>query len=340
MPCAFVPRRELGCSFGGEMKKRNHTIDYLRGVAAVMVCFCHFRHALPEFFSRIAKHGDLGVQIFFVISGYIIPYSLEKGGYRIADFGRFWAKRLLRLQPAFIVALLVTFAMSSAAALLKGDPPAISPLNLAKGFFYLWIPSENPVIWTLIVEIKYYLFISLFFPFLFSRSDFIRRGSYIICLLVSVGLIGYVESLRYLPFFLVGFAACYLSTRRSAAIEALLLGLLALGAAGAGSSMIQISVGGLTALAILFLPSMDFKIGLFLGSISYSLYLLHFPVGVKILNFALPHVSRAWQPLLIPIDILVCVAVAYGLFLLVEKPSSNWSQRIPISADKKPSAHS
>src|ERR1035441_2897196 len=51
---------------------------------------------------RSGKYGWLGVEIFFVISGFIIPYSLYKAGYRVSDFTRFLLKRIARLDPPYL----------------------------------------------------------------------------------------------------------------------------------------------------------------------------------------------------------------------------------------------
>lgn len=208
------------------MKSRNATIDYLRGLAALMVCVCHYRHTLPDQLAAIAKHGEIGVQIFFVISGFIIPYSMEKAGYRLVDFGRFWLKRLVRLQPTFLAALVFTFLLSRASSHFKGGAVDFSFPDLAASAVYWRVPSENPVIWTLIVELKYYLFISLLFPLLFSVNDTIRRLSFLGCMILATLLLPYAETLRHAPCFLLGFAACYLRTGRSTPGEALILSIL------------------------------------------------------------------------------------------------------------------
>jgi peptidoglycan/LPS O-acetylase OafA/YrhL len=313
------------------MKQRNATIDYLRGLAAIMVCICHFRHTLPDFLSGLAKQGELGVQIFFVISGYIIPYSMERGGYKITGFGRFWLKRLLRLQPTFLVALILTFLLSQISARIKGSVSDFSVSDLAAAAVYLRVPGENPVIWTLIVELKYYLFISVLFPLLFSRDHTVRRLSYLSCLLLTVLLMPYVETLKHMPFFLFGFAACYFKIGRANLQEAGLLSVLVTLCAFSQSSSIQVATGVLTALAILFLPAANWRLGLFMGSISYSLYLIHFPLGVKIVNLTLPRVPGAVHWMVLPATTVLCSSVAYLLFRLVEEPSSKWSQRIEIS---------
>ncbi|MGO4393903.1 acyltransferase family protein [Variovorax sp. M-6] len=314
------------------MGNRIFTLDYLRGLAALMVCICHFAPALSGTAADLAKHGAVGVQVFFVISGYIIPYSLLKGEYRITDIGRFWLKRLLRLQPTYAVALLFTFTLSLGAAMVKGEAPKISLLQLSQYLLYLDVPGENPVIWTLIVEMKYYLFISIFFPLLFSQRRLVRIVSFCVCAAVAAFGADRLDVVRHLPYFLMGFVACYVAILRIPMAEAAGLVLLAAAAAIPKSSYPELAAGLSCYLAIRYLPAMRLRVALFLGSISYSLYLIHFPLGVKLLNLVLPRTPESLHALWVPIGVVVCSAVAYVLFRLVEKPSSEWSQRLPISA--------
>lgn len=313
------------------MENRNFTIDYLRGLAALMVCVCHFKHALPEEAANLATYGELGVQVFFVISGYIIPYSLQRGRYRIFDFGLFWLKRLIRLQPTLIAALIFTYIMSYFASIAKGGALNFTFLSVFHSFVYLSIPEENPVIWTLIVELKYYLFVSIFFPILFSRVSVIRRISFFICLAMAACFFDYFNDLRYLPYFLLGFAVCYFETLKVSRIEAVVLLLLSGLSALPSSTAPQILAGIMTCFIIFYCPPVNFRIGIFLGAISYSLYIIHFPLGVKILNFSLAHTPAYIHVLLLPIDIIICVIFAYGLFKAIEDPSGNIAKRIRFS---------
>ena len=74
----------------------------LRGIAASMVCLYHFTCGNTSFisnenvFKQVASVGWLGVEIFFVISGFVIPYSMAKNGYQLRNFGGFLGRRLLR----------------------------------------------------------------------------------------------------------------------------------------------------------------------------------------------------------------------------------------------------
>ena len=63
--------------------------DHLRGMAALAVCLFHFTCGNPEFLSPsdpirgVGSFGWLGVEAFFVISGFVIPYSLYLRSYRL-----------------------------------------------------------------------------------------------------------------------------------------------------------------------------------------------------------------------------------------------------------------
>lgn len=318
-------------------QRRNNTVDYLRGIAAVMVCFCHFRQAWPEFLQAPAKtYGELGVQVFFVISGYIIPYSLIRGGYRLADFGRFWLKRILRLQPALVCALGLTFALSMLAAAIKHDAPTTAPGSLLKAAVYLGIPNENPVIWTLIVEVKYYLFVALLLPILFSRNAWLRRSAFVACAGLSIYGAEIVNWWIHLPWFLIGFAGCYVATKIVGWAEFAVLLVLAATAGAINGTPPQLIAALATCAAILAPAPSEWRLLSFYGAISYSLYLIHFPIGVKVLNFLLPHVHGVAPRVGAGFATLgICTAVAWVLYRCVEKPSSDWSQRVPLCGARR-----
>ena len=97
---------------GGAMPPRGRRVEILeplRGLAALAVAWFHFTNAtglLPEGWLRASgRYGWLGVEVFFVISGFIIPYSLFNAGYRFPRHaGRFILKRIVRLDPPYIAA--------------------------------------------------------------------------------------------------------------------------------------------------------------------------------------------------------------------------------------------
>jgi peptidoglycan/LPS O-acetylase OafA/YrhL len=87
-----------------------------------------------------------------------------------------------------------------------------------------------------------------------------------------------------------------------------------------------------TALGILFLPNLAWRPLVWLGTISYSLYLLHVPIGGRVMNFLERFSEFGFVQLLsVPLALAVSLFVAWIFFLLVEKPSHDLSQKITSS---------
>ncbi|MGH9899783.1 MAG: acyltransferase family protein, partial [Pyrinomonadaceae bacterium] len=82
-------------------------ISLLRGLSCLAVALFHLTQADPTLFdARVVFVGAFGwygaTTIFFVISGYIIPYSLSRSGYQLRDFGTFVLKRIIRIDPPYL----------------------------------------------------------------------------------------------------------------------------------------------------------------------------------------------------------------------------------------------
>jgi peptidoglycan/LPS O-acetylase OafA/YrhL len=315
-------------TFESKATNRYKIVDYIRGFAALSVCVCHLQYNLPLSASEFLQNGNLGVPAFFVISGFIIPYSMNKSKYRIKHIWRFLLKRLVRLQPTLWAALIITFALSRLATSLKGEVSIFPMESLLLNMAYIGYPAENPVIWSLIVEVKYYLLISLLFPILFSRNKWIMISGFGALMLACLGVSNQCADLRFTPYFLLGFTACYLAIGRVGNLEAFVLVLLTVGVSVKDLSLPQGATGLLTFLLIVLNPKVTFAPGMLLGEISYSLYLLHYPLGVKFINFLSTKLGGSWCWALFGFGVGICIASAILLSRLIERPSSKLSQRI------------
>ncbi len=111
------------------------------------------------------SHGFLGVQLFFVISGFILglPFAshfLTNGP--AVKVGRFYFRRLTRLEPPYVLALLLIYA---AAIVMHNvhtrEPGFMAGLPLRLGYAYLLVrgapPTLDGVTWTLEIEVQFYL---------------------------------------------------------------------------------------------------------------------------------------------------------------------------------------
>src|SRR6201989_1119991 len=93
-------------------------LDVLRGLAALAVVFDHISYYVLQHVRHIVYQwfdpGNYGVFVFFIISGYIVPASLERKG----SVRTFWVSRLFRLYPLYLLA--VTLALVLAAVHVGG----------------------------------------------------------------------------------------------------------------------------------------------------------------------------------------------------------------------------
>src|ERR1039457_1104473 len=111
-------------------------VHTLRGPAALMVAWFHFVKCGPldlGIFKLTAPDGGYGVIIFYVISGFVLPYSLWKGGYVLADYGRFILKRIARLDPPYFASIAIVLSaayLATLSPLYRGVPFSVSGLQL------------------------------------------------------------------------------------------------------------------------------------------------------------------------------------------------------------------
>jgi peptidoglycan/LPS O-acetylase OafA/YrhL len=167
--------------------KKLEIISLLRVLGALGVAWFHFTNGNVSFLDagwlkNSGKYGWLGVEVFFVISGFVVPYSLWYGKFQFQQhWGKFFVRRILRLHPAYIVSILVSIGLwyiSSLVPGFKGQPYKIDVVNLMLHIGYLngifnqpWI---NPVFWTLGIEIQYYLLAMLVYPCIYSFNSAIK----------------------------------------------------------------------------------------------------------------------------------------------------------------------
>jgi len=151
-------------------------IDGLRFLAIFSVLFYHAGTRGERFYkhpsdaevvmAQYLPHGSLGVSLFFFISGYIIAYPFLSG--RPPSLKHFFLRRLTRLEPPYIVAMLICFA-----ALSVVPPPVEAPnfyftqaplwqsliatLTYSHSLVFGEHPRLNPPAWSLEREVQFYI---------------------------------------------------------------------------------------------------------------------------------------------------------------------------------------
>jgi peptidoglycan/LPS O-acetylase OafA/YrhL len=329
-----------GAREGPARSARLTTPDCLRGVAAAAVAWFHITNGNPEFappalLKASGAQGWLGVEVFFVISGFVIPYALHAARYRLRDYGPFLLKRILRLDPPYVASMALAIALAYVSAAIpgfRGQAPSYTVLQLVShagyvtGFAgYRWV---NVVYWSLALEFQYYLLIGLLFPLVQHRRAWIRAA---VLAGVAVAALTVSNLLLVFPWcflFILGILT-FQFRERSLGWGWYALGV---GLAGMGSSVTLgwpvALVGVATALVIAFVELRSRPL-LFLGEISYSLYLVHVPMGARVVNLSLRFpVSPLGKVGVTVAAFAVSVAAAYLFYRLVERPARSWAARI------------
>jgi peptidoglycan/LPS O-acetylase OafA/YrhL len=149
-----------------QARNRINEIDLLRFVAAVLVVLFHYAfrgHAADDMsplpyplLAPLFKYGYLGVNLFFLISGFVILMTAANGSFRA-----FAISRIVRLYPAFWVCCTITALVGLASAMplyAVSLGKYLANMTMLNGFF--GTPHIDGVYWSLFVEIKFYLIVA------------------------------------------------------------------------------------------------------------------------------------------------------------------------------------
>lgn len=286
---------------------RSTYLDSLRGVSILFVLLYHYFGMGP------LAYGNLGVLLFFVISGYCIGLSMDNS----RSPYHFYVKRLGRLLPALLICGLITTAVKIHWPYLLAERPVewIDPLLTALSLptlDLLGIRYHFPdwAYWSLVVEFQYYALITLLM--------FVVRGRQVIHALIAINLLALAllasghwnhpaQLVYFLPFFIVGASLKAIMVDNETRLgwtgisAAVLIHATNL-AMGHATTSVPTSIATLITLVLavgFFLYGLrheqrvqanDGRLGLttrvlaWVGLISYPLYLLHQDVGNTFLS--------------------------------------------------------
>lgn len=323
----------IECAAVMSLTKRIPELDGLRGLAAFAVVIFHYIRVFPSWPEGVVKsaatYGAHGVDIFFVISGFVIPYALYAKGYTLSRYWAFLAKRLIRLDPPYIASGLFVLAVLYAHAIFYGrrldvdTTGVLLHLGYLNAFFnHAWL---NPVYWTLAIEFQYYLLIGLTFGIISHRDKRIRMPAFGI--LLGVACFTHAPNLivRYLPLFLTGIALFQFRAGITARSEAIVLVGICLIVALYYLSITHSLSGLFAVIAISRFKWLRRSVPQFLGTISYSLYLTHWTLGELAGNIR--RIGAGYQVEFL-FTLLVAIAGAYLFYLAIERPSCRWAANI------------
>ena len=320
---------------------RLSNLDELRGVAALAVTLFHCNFAadfLPHdsFLSKFVQFGDKGVQVFFILSGFVIPWSISLRKYEFSLVKEFLLRRFIRIQTPYAIALIFTILSYH---YYTEQSLQFDAKSLLANFTYLvpytgdsWILN---VAWTLGVEFQFYLLIAISLPFFISKKASVRRIT-LICF-ISVGLIPPPNLVNpwyffptWAPFFGVGILLFLFHSSKISTFECYLSFAVILCFISFKYTYLLSLVCLFTTIFLLLCNSIKLPSTLaYVGKISYSLYLIHLPiiliVGRTLFDYNL---SQKFPNLSIAILVLSAVCCSILFYFLFEKPSLSWAKKL------------
>jgi peptidoglycan/LPS O-acetylase OafA/YrhL len=333
---------------------RLRELDVLRFVAAAVVMLHHYTGVpAPEWpggnarrifpgLAPFTRYGFLGVELFFLISGFVI--LLSAWGRKPGDF---IVSRFLRLFPAYWVGVLLSLAAYLAFdSWVPFGPNTDGPLmrflpNLTMLQEGVGSQRMEVVYWTLYVELHFYVLIALFtwWGITFNRCMAFMTGWLLFSVFALESGENFVKVVllwRYAPFFVAGMGFFLIYRYGSNILVWLLIALSwALGCyydvkynfpdfTAAPHSLYIIPAGVTVVFAVMALVAthrlswLRWRGLTLLGLLTYPLYLVHQTVSRTFVPRLLPHMGR-WEVL--AVLIAGALVAAYLIHVLIERPA-------------------
>jgi peptidoglycan/LPS O-acetylase OafA/YrhL len=369
---------------------RSTFVDALRGAAALSVaCYHIFRYGpLPEQAAKVIPgilqawfdHGWIGVQVFFVISGFVIAYSIRDARITPGYLANYALRRSIRLDPPYWTTIALVMLVHWVFHLHLGfDSPMDVPSPMETPFSWqlllahllyvqniLGYENLSAGFWTLCIEVQFYLMYVTgmgITQWLAARERNAPHRADTLAMLALFAPLAiaslFVWSLNrggpagadhwITHFFCMFFLGCCawwtLDRRVPAGFFWAYVGLVVVRLGGEWwlyrSVALDLPIALLTGIAIYLLgrsgrlgTEFDFRPIQYLGRISYSLYLIHFPVAHVVTTLGHEHMTmnHTQTPLgaaaCLLTALLASIAAAHVMYTFVEAPSIRFAARL------------
>lgn len=321
-------------------------LDVLRGLAAAAVMLHHHGQYYDVLYPGRTPltvdlgPGHFGVELFFIISGFVILMTIE----RKKTVREFAISRAARLMPAFLAALIMATVIRSLSPVPLLDTPTVPQFlaNLTMAPSLLGQTGMDMPYWTLTYELVFYVGMALILAF-----GMLRRTEWFGLLAVAVSCL-FIATLdvrlhhrssilllvQYSNFFLIGICLYRVHRRSARPVTWLTLVVaIAVTALGGGEKSFDTPGRIYLPLTIALTALLWFAIGrhgrwlawrplVFLGRISYPLYLVHVVLGFLVIRWAM---AQGWSTLAGVVAAgVVSLVTATLMHYMVELPGGRW----------------
>ena len=310
----------------------------------------------------VSDFSRSGIAIFFVISGFVIAYTTRNLSCRVRDSTRFALRRQVRLDPPYYAAMAFVLATMTMERLVPGlDTQSVTPGDVVLNMFYLQgiagAPSVLAVAWTLCLEVQFYLVVVLL---VLTSGALVRRTGPPAARdrLVRIGALTLGAVSLALPFFGHTGGPWFIGTWWMFCIGMTLAWFMTGGISRSTILTLVVIVGVwcvavtvwspladpwgahwfawlamITILVLIMTRSLSRRPAralVYLGTLSYSLYLVHLPVIDVVMAgaYKLTGDSTAGALAAYGAGAVVSFAAAIALHRFVEQPAMRWSDRL------------
>ena len=356
-------RRLLLCNMEPEIRHkpiRYYEIDLLRFIAAISVVLFHFTyrgyhadHLSPVEYpalGEVFKYGYLGVELFFIISGYVVLMSAQG-----KTLSQFFTSRVMRLYPAYWVACTLTFVVVRIFGPRVHAPGWSRWLDApVKGYLvnmtmlqhFFGVADLDGVYWTLSTELIFYFLIALIISFKWFNHLTLLLATWLTYCAVAIpsgsgSPFYFLLFPDFAPFFIAGMLFYMLQTNQAArwklyimlaasyllAMRTIYTGLEGTMKAFQQPFSMSVALGLITLFFVVFFAIVFrwVKLGQakwlgWAGTLTYPIYLMHHNLGYVVLQRLGGRVNK--EVLLIGLLAAVLV-LAYLLHVLVERRYAN-----------------
>jgi peptidoglycan/LPS O-acetylase OafA/YrhL len=323
------------------LPNRIQELDALRGFAAI--CVVLFHKTMGSHSNDVLKFGVTGVDLFFMISGFVILMTLKK----VKTSRQFIIGRISRLYPLFWVAVTLTALVR----LVNGEASINQSFiikyvsNLTMFHTYFLQNHLDGVYWTLTLEMCFYMLMLVFFIYnLLPKIEHIALVALFPLFIYGIYISGHIgvwsvrvhrfaTLVEFLPLFISGIVYYNMKFDAKTPLRFVLLGLcfatqIALFHLGidrirwitTGQYTIVLALYNVLFMAFVYnrLNFIVNPVTTFLGTLSYAIYLVHNPIG-WLSKYYIPQNLGFWLSLVISMGGIILVA--YTLHKFVELPS-------------------